>query len=232
MVRGLRFVLLSIGLVAAACTAPVDLKTAMQVSDVSSGWFDAGIVGGKNKLVPSLTFRLKKGSETAIPALSLNVVFKADGETEDWDDVFVQRVDFIDGVQTAPITVRPEKGYTGDPPQSRQDMDTIARAAVDRVQQSGIIFIDEIDKVAGREGGHGPDVSREGVQRDILPIIEGTTVNTKYGMRWPMRGSFWRCTGTSRATSLWGSCISMVDRWASSRTSHRIWRACWTSTRR
>ena len=62
------------------------------------------------------------------------------------------------------------------------DMDTVARAAVDRVQQSGIIFIDEIDKVAGRESGHGPDVSREGVQRDILPIVEGTTVNTKYGM--------------------------------------------------
>ena len=62
------------------------------------------------------------------------------------------------------------------------DMETVARSAVDRVQQSGIIFIDEIDKVAGREGGHGPDVSREGVQRDILPIVEGTTVNTKYGM--------------------------------------------------
>jgi ATP-dependent HslUV protease ATP-binding subunit HslU len=62
------------------------------------------------------------------------------------------------------------------------DMDTVARAAVDRVQQSGIIFIDEIDKVAGREGTHGPDVSREGVQRDILPIVEGTTVNTKYGI--------------------------------------------------
>jgi ATP-dependent HslUV protease ATP-binding subunit HslU len=62
------------------------------------------------------------------------------------------------------------------------DMETVARAAVDRVQQSGIIFIDEIDKVAGREGSHGPDVSREGVQRDILPIVEGTTVNTKYGM--------------------------------------------------
>jgi ATP-dependent HslUV protease ATP-binding subunit HslU len=62
------------------------------------------------------------------------------------------------------------------------DMETVARAAVDRVQQSGIIFIDEIDKVAGRESGHGPDVSREGVQRDILPIVEGTTVNTKYGM--------------------------------------------------
>jgi ATP-dependent HslUV protease ATP-binding subunit HslU len=62
------------------------------------------------------------------------------------------------------------------------DMESIARAAVDRVQQAGIIFIDEIDKVAGREGGHGPDISREGVQRDILPIVEGTTVNTKYGM--------------------------------------------------
>ena len=62
------------------------------------------------------------------------------------------------------------------------DMDSVARTAVDRVEQSGIIFIDEIDKIAGREGSHGPDVSREGVQRDILPIVEGTTVNTKYGM--------------------------------------------------
>ena len=62
------------------------------------------------------------------------------------------------------------------------DMDTVARVAVDRVEQAGIIFVDEIDKIAGREGAHGPDVSREGVQRDILPIIEGTTVNTKYGM--------------------------------------------------
>jgi ATP-dependent HslUV protease ATP-binding subunit HslU len=62
------------------------------------------------------------------------------------------------------------------------DMDQIQRIAVDRVEQSGIIFLDEIDKIAGRESGHGPDVSREGVQRDILPIIEGTTVNTRYGM--------------------------------------------------
>jgi ATP-dependent HslUV protease ATP-binding subunit HslU len=62
------------------------------------------------------------------------------------------------------------------------DMDSVARTAVARVEQAGIIFIDEIDKISGREGGHGPDVSREGVQRDILPIVEGTTVNTKYGM--------------------------------------------------
>ena len=62
------------------------------------------------------------------------------------------------------------------------DMESVARAAVHRAEQSGIIFLDEIDKIAGREGSHGPDVSREGVQRDILPIVEGTTVNTKYGM--------------------------------------------------
>jgi ATP-dependent HslUV protease ATP-binding subunit HslU len=62
------------------------------------------------------------------------------------------------------------------------DMDQVTRTAVERAEQMGIIFIDEIDKVAGRESGHGPDVSREGVQRDILPIIEGTTVNTRYGM--------------------------------------------------
>jgi len=61
------------------------------------------------------------------------------------------------------------------------DMDQLQRIAVDRVEQSGIIFLDEIDKIAGREGGHGPDVSREGVQRDILPIVEGTTVNTRHG---------------------------------------------------
>ena len=62
------------------------------------------------------------------------------------------------------------------------DMDQVTRQAVERAEQSGIIFVDEIDKIAGREQGHGPDVSREGVQRDILPIVEGTTVNTRYGM--------------------------------------------------
>ena len=61
------------------------------------------------------------------------------------------------------------------------DMDQVTRLAVERVENNGIIFLDEIDKIAGRETGHGPDVSREGVQRDILPIVEGTTVNTRYG---------------------------------------------------
>jgi ATP-dependent HslUV protease ATP-binding subunit HslU len=62
------------------------------------------------------------------------------------------------------------------------DMDQVTRSATERAEQMGIIFIDEIDKVAGRESGHGPDVSREGVQRDLLPIVEGTTINTRYGM--------------------------------------------------
>ncbi len=62
------------------------------------------------------------------------------------------------------------------------DMEQVTRIAVERVENSGIVFLDEIDKIAGREGGHGPDISREGVQRDILPIVEGTTVNTRYGM--------------------------------------------------
>ncbi|OGD21836.1 MAG: HslU--HslV peptidase ATPase subunit [Candidatus Aminicenantes bacterium RBG_13_64_14] len=62
------------------------------------------------------------------------------------------------------------------------DMDQVSRLAIERVEQSGIIFLDEVDKIAGRESGHGPDVSREGVQRDILPIIEGTTVNTRFGL--------------------------------------------------
>jgi ATP-dependent HslUV protease ATP-binding subunit HslU len=61
------------------------------------------------------------------------------------------------------------------------DMERVVREALDRAQNAGIVFIDEIDKIAGREGGHGPDVSRGGVQRDLLPIVEGSNVTTKYG---------------------------------------------------
>jgi len=61
------------------------------------------------------------------------------------------------------------------------DMDQVTRIALERVERNGIVFLDEIDKIAGRESSHGPDVSREGVQRDILPIVEGTTVNTRHG---------------------------------------------------
>ncbi len=70
---------------------------------------------------------------------------------------------------------------TQEEAQKLVDRERVIREAIHRVEQAGIIFVDEIDKVAGREGGHGPDVSREGVQRDILPIVEGSTVMTKYG---------------------------------------------------
>lgn len=62
------------------------------------------------------------------------------------------------------------------------DMESVIKQAIERVEQAGMIFLDEIDKIAGRESVHGPDVSREGVQRDLLPIVEGTTVTTKYGL--------------------------------------------------
>jgi ATP-dependent HslUV protease ATP-binding subunit HslU len=74
------------------------------------------------------------------------------------------------------------KILTQEESQKLIDMDNVAQEAIDRVEQSGIIFLDEIDKIAGREGAAGPDVSREGVQRDLLPIVEGSTVNTKNGM--------------------------------------------------
>lgn len=70
---------------------------------------------------------------------------------------------------------------TAEEAQKLVDMDKVVKKAIKLVEDSGIIFLDELDKIAGREGGHGPDVSREGVQRDLLPIIEGSTVTTKYG---------------------------------------------------
>jgi len=114
------FALLAAGL-SSACSKPVDLKQSVQIADVTAGWFDAGIQEGKNKLVPSVTFRLKKTPDAGLSSLSLNLVFQAEGSTEHFDDVFVQRVAF-NGNETEPITVRSKFGYTGDPPQSRAEM--------------------------------------------------------------------------------------------------------------
>ncbi len=92
---------------------------------------------------------------------------------------------FMGGGRTRTRKVRvPEalERLTDEEEQKLIDMEGVTRSAIERVEQSGIIFIDEIDKIAGREGSHGPEVSREGVQRDILPIVEGTTVSSKHGM--------------------------------------------------
>jgi len=117
--------------------------------------------------------------ETAMPS------FAVGGSLE---DIGVNLKDMMSAIQGRTKMRRmrvPEAlAYLNDEEQGRLvDMESVSRLAVQRVEQAGIIFIDEIDKIASRDGGgHGPDVSREGVQRDILPIVEGTTVNSKHGM--------------------------------------------------
>ncbi len=121
--HALRIPLVCLALVVAGCTQPVDLKQALQVTDVSTGWQDAGIVDGRNKVVPSVTFKLKKTSGADVPWVALNGVFSAaDGQPSDLDeDIYVQRVDFA-GDETPPIPIVGTTGYTGDPPQSRADL--------------------------------------------------------------------------------------------------------------
>jgi hypothetical protein len=106
---------------ASACGPKVELKQALQVTDISSGWFDAGIQNGKNKLVPTVTFKLKKNPGVSLSSVSLNLAFTFVGATDHIDDVYVQSVDF-QGDETKPVTVRTQWGYTGDPPQTRVEM--------------------------------------------------------------------------------------------------------------
>jgi hypothetical protein len=116
----------------AGCSGPLDLKQVLQVTDTSGGFHDVGIVDGRNKLVPRVTFRIKKSTEDSIRPLSLNVVFKqlpkpgtavppGSPPESDWDEVYVQNVPF-EGNQTAAINIETKAGYTGDPPQSRADI--------------------------------------------------------------------------------------------------------------
>jgi len=112
---------LAVTFLTAGCGPPVDLKQNLQVIDISTGYFDAGVVAGKNKLVPSITFTLKKNPGVRLSSVSLNVVFLFAGTTDHADDVYLQSVDFV-GDQTKPLTVRTQWGYTGDPPQTRVEM--------------------------------------------------------------------------------------------------------------
>jgi hypothetical protein len=117
---GLLLVLLAGG----ACTRQVDIKQTFRVTDLSGGYYDAGVVEGKNKLVPTVSFRVEKTTSEEVRPLSLNVLFKQikGGTDEEWDDVLLQRVDFSEGNRTPPLSVRPTAGVTGDPPQSRAEM--------------------------------------------------------------------------------------------------------------
>ena len=111
----------------AACRPAVDVRESVQLADVTSGWYDAGIVDEKNKIVPSVSFRLRKEEGVDLDGVAINVIFRhppAEGATteDEWDEVFVQNVAFSEGQQTPLLAVRTEKGYTGDPPQSRMDL--------------------------------------------------------------------------------------------------------------
>jgi hypothetical protein len=119
--------LLVLAAAAASCNRSVDIKNALEVVDTSSGWFDAGIVDGKNKIVPSVTFKLRKKPDADLSAVALNVAFRympAPGSNveEPWEDFFVQRAEFKSGNETDPLVVRLPNGYTGEPPQSRLEM--------------------------------------------------------------------------------------------------------------
>jgi hypothetical protein len=123
---------LILAVLTAGCSRPIDLKQALQLTDLGGGYRDAGIVDGRNKLIPSISFRLKKSVDDSIRPLSLNVVFKklpqagvavppGSPAEADWDETYVQNVPF-EGNQTALLTVQPKAGYTGDAPQSRAEM--------------------------------------------------------------------------------------------------------------
>lgn len=114
-------------LLAAACSSSVDIKQALEVTDASSGWYDAGIVDGKNKIVPSITFKLRKKQDIDLSAIALNIAFRyvpAPGTNveEPWEDFYVQRAEFKNRNETDPLVVRLPNGYTAEPPQSRLEM--------------------------------------------------------------------------------------------------------------
>jgi hypothetical protein len=116
-----RLLVAAAALLLAACTQPVDLKTSLQVADLATGWFDAGVVDGKNKLVPSITFRLRNTTAGELPYVSMNVVFRNLATSETHEEVFKQRVPIANN-QTDLLTIRAQNGAVGEPPQSRQDM--------------------------------------------------------------------------------------------------------------
>ena len=122
-----RLLLLASGLLplllTTTCGKPVDLKQALEVNATTTGWFDAGIVSGRNKIVPTVRVKLRMRSPVGLDRVAINALFRAsDGKESELDnDVYIQRVDF-QGAETAPITIRAENGYTADPPQSSADM--------------------------------------------------------------------------------------------------------------
>jgi hypothetical protein len=114
---------LTLALAASGCGPKVDLTKGLQAVDVSTGWFDAGMVGGQNKLVPTVTFKFKNVSDRTLDTLQANVLFRREGEKEEWGSGFVRIAGsegLAPGATTPPQTVRSQLGYTGTDP--RQEM--------------------------------------------------------------------------------------------------------------
>jgi hypothetical protein len=111
---------LVLGVAAPACTGDVDITKTFRIDGVTGGYFDAGIVDGRNKIIPTVMFSIEKTTDASVRPLSVNVLFKKiAGETEaEWDDVFLQRVEFTEGNRTPVLTVRPDAGVTGEEPRS------------------------------------------------------------------------------------------------------------------
>ena len=167
---------------------------------VSGGWFDAGIKDGKNKLVPSVSFRVKKSVNDAIRPLSLNLAFKKvtpQGE-EDFDDVYVQSVKF-DGNQTAPMTVRTETGYTGDPPQSRAQMlkhEPVPGPPRRLLRQAQLVELGRAGKL--RHPPHAADPLGLSVVSGAQPQVATRAFNAR---RCPRAGAAARARSTLRPSS-------------------------------
>jgi hypothetical protein len=144
--------LAALSVLSPSCAPAIDYKQALEVTDLSGGWYDAGIVDGKNKLVPSISFRIHKPADARIRSLALNVIFKRVSpdkkEETDLDEVFLQTVEFSEGNQTPLLTVRPEHGYTGDAPQTRAEILQHSQfwdgRAVVFVKQSSTTWVDLI----------------------------------------------------------------------------------------
>lgn len=139
-----------------ACQGPLDVKSALQATDVTTGWFDAGVVDGKNKLVPSVSFRLRNTSERDVDSVSVNIIFKFADTGEDYEEIFKQRVPF-DNKQTDVITVHAQNGYTAEPPQTRADM----------LQHSGFRDMDAV--IFARQGAaQWVELHRVRLERQVL----------------------------------------------------------------
>jgi hypothetical protein len=115
---------------AVSCGETVDFKQALRITETSGGWYDFGIVDGKNKLVPTMSFRIQKPADVRLRSVDINVHFKkispeardSKEAEEELAEVFLQNVEFGEGNQTALLTVRPDNGYTAEPPQTRAEM--------------------------------------------------------------------------------------------------------------